>query len=169
MADTIETELQRQLNLHRKSYTQSQAFFASRGEKVRAFDEDETRRSIERELSFCCYGVRHRTFDYPNAFGAPKPIGVQQGYRLPIIEGTKIGGAEFKIQDSDPLPGQLLCQLASVQAAPEVPYPWVNRAKALTLGFGEDSIHSQDWMIADMGCLYFSIDNGTVYVNGESY
>ena len=168
MADIIEKNIQQQLDMHREIHRIFQDHIGQASMKTQ-FDENAERNQIANKLPFCCYGIRHRTFDYPGALTASKSINVKQSRRLPIIEGTKIGGAAFTVQDSEPLPGQLLCQLASVQAVPRVSYPWVNREQALMSGRGDDGIHSQSWLIGDMGSLYFSIDNGTIFVNGESY
>ena len=168
MSNSIEKDIHQQLDMHREIHRIFQDHMGQASMKTQ-FDEDAERNQIANKLPFCCYGIRHRTFDYPGALTASKSINVKQSRRLPIIEGTKIGGAAFTVQDSEPLPGQLLCQLASVQAAPRVSYPWANREQALMSGRGDDGIHSQSWLIGDMGSLYFSIDNGMVYVNGESY
>jgi len=169
LTNTVEAEIQRQLVISRRASASAAEFFTQLGHDVQPFDENKTYLRLKRQLTFCCYGVRHRTFDYPNAVSVSELGNIGQSYRLPIIEGTKIGGAPFNIQSNTQIPGQFLCQLASVQAAPRVPYPWANHETPLTRGFEENGIHSQSWMIGDMGCLYFSIDNGLVYINGESY
>ncbi len=104
------------------------------------------------------FGAIFRSADYPDA----SERAYEAGYGLvDILNGTKIGGVPHFIQSSQEFSGQFLCQLNSIQAAPEVPYPWVNRALPLELGFGEDSIHSKDneVMFGDLGAIYIWRDD----------
>jgi hypothetical protein len=58
---------------------------------------------------------------------------------LPILNATKIGGVPHFIQSGNPLSSAeiFLGQLASIQAAPEVNYPWTNEKKAFGLEFDD--------------------------------
>lgn len=116
------------------------------------------------------FGVIHRTADYPAAWRSDADVpsvydrlcerDVRQPYCIPSVQGTKIGGAPAWIQGDAEINGTFLCQLASVQAAPEVPYPWVNREQPLGLS-RPNSIYADDQTLVfhDMGCLYAFIDS----------
>jgi len=121
------------------------------------------------------FGAIHRTFDYPEAddllweweeAGRTTP---RYSYLLPNTSGTKIGGVPFFIQGGEGLEETFfLCQLASIQAEPDVPYPWVNQREPLTLlshdprqiWGGPGSIHNEQNCVSfhDMGSLYLMLD-----------
>lgn len=126
------------------------------------------------------YGVIHRTHDYPGMMEQARKLEVDQPYNLPVINGSKIGGIPHAIQSKanyaiDPTTGRpvqlpdkkgkrptqrFLCQLSSIQAAPEVAHPWTNRKKALTLEFDETGIYgdTNQCLWGDMGSIYVSIE-----------
>jgi hypothetical protein len=66
------------------------------------------------------------------------------------------------MQGSPNLPGTFIAQMASIQPAHGVPYPWTNRRKMYDLSFGKDGIYGNQQMIGDMGSLYlyFQRDGG---------
>jgi len=134
------------------------------------------------------YGAIYRTADYPDAeeqfdevcaeeshnlpivSGTPAWMTPElrvaskfQLYRLPILSGTKIGGAPHFIQSGEGVSGQFLCQLASIQAAPHVPYPWVNRPEPLGLGLRLDA-KVYDGTISDEGNEVMFGDLGSIYI-----
>ncbi len=137
------------------------------------------------------YGVLHRTCDYPDQGKIARKLEVDQPYDLPIINGTKIGGAPHRIQTQmeyrvDPHSGWLmgspsgqkepemrfLCQLTSIQAEPNVPYPWTNREEKLTLAFDAKGIYGDDnqCLFGDMGSIYFFLNQaGECAASTECY
>jgi hypothetical protein len=67
---------------------------------------------------------------------------------------------------------RFLCQLTSIQAEPEVPYPWTNRRKQLTLDFDDGGIYGDDnqCLLGDMGSLYIFLDkSGKCVADCECY
>src|SRR5262249_3781899 len=59
------------------------------------------------------FGVIYRSADYPDAEDKAYVLKVSQGWDLPILNATKIGGVPHFIQTGDQLPGEFLCQLGS--------------------------------------------------------
>lgn len=141
------------------------------------------------------YGAIYRTADYPDAETKFDDVVAEESpnlsvwsstpdwatpevrittelqlYKLPILNGTKIGGLPSFIQNGGDLSGQFLCQVASIQAAPCVPYPWVNRPEPLGLGFGLDT-KAYDGAIGDKENEVIFGDLGSIYIfraaNGE--
>lgn len=138
------------------------------------------------------YGVLHRTHDYPYSEQMADELEVDQAYDLPIINGTKIGGLPHGIQDQfkytvDPTTGlpvalpnkneiaqpkQFLCQLTSIQAAPNVPYPWTNQKKKLSLDFDSTGIYGDEneCVFGDMGSIYVFLDpSGKCIATSQCY
>jgi hypothetical protein len=121
------------------------------------------------------YGVIYRSADYPfdaeglthpwrRADGAEKS-GIQNCDLVPILSGTKIDGVPYFIQDFGDPPGDFLCQIGSIGAAFDVPYPWVNHASPLGLGFGDRGVlgEKNNVMFGDGGSIYlFREKDGTV-------
>jgi hypothetical protein len=107
------------------------------------------------------FGAIHRTADYPEAEEEAASISVRENYNLAVLNGTKIGGLPNFIQGGVGMGGEFLCQLGSIQAAPQVPYPWVNQHDPLDLGFKSNSIHADDneLVFVDMGCAYLFRDS----------
>jgi hypothetical protein len=108
------------------------------------------------------YGVIYRSADYPDAIERASDLEVSQSHNLPILNGTKIGGVPHWIQDGDDSDNQFLCQLGSIQAAHQVPYPWVNQAESLGLKFDDQGIYggSNSIVFSDMGTIYIFLDQG---------
>ena len=73
------------------------------------------------------YGAIHRSVDYPDSFDIAFDLQLRRNYNLPLLNGTKIGGLPHFIQDGVETDSCFLCQLGSIQAAPRVPFPWVNQ------------------------------------------
>ena len=100
-----------------------------------------------------------------DAWRAYKPT-VDASYNLPILNGTKIGGLPHFVQSGEDVSGQFLCQLNSIQAAPHVPYPWVNHPEPLGLGLRGDpykengTIHDEEneLLFGDLGSIYIYRD-----------
>ena len=118
------------------------------------------------------YGVIHRSADYPEAANKAHRLKLPGGWNMPILNGTKIGGVPHFIQSGDDSRGKFLCQLGSIQAAPDVPYPWVNQAEPLALDFDHRGIHGKgnEVLFADLGSFYlFLRRDGTVTCSFESY
>jgi hypothetical protein len=118
------------------------------------------------------YGVIHRSADYPDATERATDLEVSQSYDLPILNGTKIGGVPHWIQGGDGSDDQFLCQLGSIQAAPQVPYPWVNQAESLGLEFDDRGIYgdSNSIVFGDMGSIYIFLDrDGSITSSFECY
>lgn len=110
------------------------------------------------------FGAIHRTCDYPHAYEIVSRLDVRNGFLLPVLNGTKIGGLPHFIQsgESESLSGTFLCQLGSIQAAPNVPYPWVNHEAPFHLRPRDaDSIYCDDncAIFGDMGSIYFYVDD----------
>lgn len=128
---------------------------------------------LEREYDYIdCYGVIHRTADYPDSAEMANNLKIGQSYNLAVYNATKIGGAPNFIQGDDELPGLFLAQLASIQSEPDVAYPWVNREEPFDLSFGENGIYGKgnQSMIGDMGSLYlFLQDDGSISCTTQSY
>jgi hypothetical protein len=118
------------------------------------------------------YGVIHRSADYPDATDRASGLEVSQSYNLPILNGTKIGGIPHFIQGGDDSDGEFLCQLGSIQAAHQVPYPWVNQAESLGLEFDDRGIYgdTNSVVFGDMGSIYVFRDrDGTITSSFECY
>ena len=132
----------------------------------------ETFPSFEHEFVHCdCYGVIHRSADYPDAQKAARSLKVRQNYNLALLSGTKIGGVPDHLHRSNSTQRSVfLGQLGSIQPAPFVAYPWVNREQPYDIGSGENSIYSNQQTIGDMGSLYlFLNENGSVECSSECY
>jgi hypothetical protein len=127
--------------------------------------------TFEHEYDYCdCYGVICRTTDYPEAAEVALDLEVGQSYNLAVLNATKIGGAPNFIQEDLGIPGTFLAQLASVQPAPHVPFPWVNRKEPYTLDFDENGIYGNQQTIGDMGSLYlFLQEDGSIRATMQSY
>jgi hypothetical protein len=138
------------------------------------------------------YGVLHRTQDYPGVAEQARKLKVDQPYNLPILNASKIGGiahaiqpkAKYGVNPSTGLPVLLpdnkgkaparrfMCQLTSIQAAPDMPYPWTNQRKKLSLEFDETGIHGDDnqCLFGDMGSIYVFVEpSGKCVATSESY
>lgn len=118
------------------------------------------------------YGAIYRSADYPDAHKVAYGLDVSQSYELPILNGTKIGGLPHWIQGGEDMAGEFLCQLGSIQAAPNVPYPWVNRCEPLDLDSDGEGIHGKDncAVFGDMGSIFLFLDgNGKVSYLFECY
>lgn len=118
------------------------------------------------------YGAIYRSADYPDAEDAAFKTELSSAYNLPILNGTKIGGLPHFIQHNVESNERFLCQLGSVQAAPDVPYPWVNRKEALELKFDNTGIYGDEnsAIFGDMGSIYLFIDpQGNITRYFESY
>lgn len=102
-----------------------------------------------------CYGVIHRTQDFRDIWDA-------EYYLLDTIQGTKIGGLPSYIQEEVKMEGRFLFQLASIQAAPHVEYPWVNVRQPAGLQFDGNGIyaHENQFSMADMASIYVFIQEG---------
>ena len=130
------------------------------------------------------YGVLHRTVDYP-AISKTCNMRLDEdkkvsSFFLPILNATKIRGVPHFIQGN---PGKLedgsqvkkllfLCQLSSIQAAPDVPFPWCNCAKKMILDFGENGIYGAKNQLSmfDMGNIYFFMKpNGRIVWHFDCY
>ncbi len=127
------------------------------------------------------FGAIYRTADYPDAvlraeelrnlppdsagidaWRAYKPT-VDASYNLPILNGTKIGGLPHFVQSGEDVSGQFLCQLASIQAAAHVPYPWVNCPEPLGLGLRGDA-YNKNGTISDKENELLFGDLGSIYI-----
>ena len=116
------------------------------------------------------YGVIHRTADYPKSEKRARHLEVRGEYRLSVLEATKIGGVARFIQPVARKERRLLCQLCSVQPAPDLPYPWVNRKKRMTVDFDANGIYSNEFTFGDMGSLYIFLNrDGSVSTEGQCY
>lgn len=118
------------------------------------------------------FGAVRRTEDYPDAYDAAYKTKVDQSYNLDTINGTKIGGTPHFIQSDSADERIFLCQLGSIQAAPDVIYPWVNQRAQLILGFDGDGIYHESncAVFNDMGTIYFFADEeGNVTWDTQCY
>ena len=73
-----------------------------------------------------------------------------------VIGGTKIGGLECMPQSLTGRKGEtFLCQLASIQPAPNAPFPWVNHEEPFTVS---NMNHRENiLMLGDMGAIAFHL------------
>jgi hypothetical protein len=137
------------------------------------------------------YGAICRSHDYPESVQTVQELEIDQAYDLPIVNGTKIGGlpsgiqteADFEIDSDSGLPmfrddesgafcRHFLAQLTSIQAHPDVEYPWTNQKKKLNLGFNAAGIYGKgnSCVFGDMGSIYIFIDvDGQCVATSESY
>jgi len=121
------------------------------------------------------YGAIHRSADYPDSTEKASDLEIRQSDNLPILNGTKIGGVPHWIQagdSSDDQFEQFLCQLGSIQAAHQVPYPWVNQAEPLGLESDDRGIygHSNSIAFGDMGSIYIFFNrDGSIRSSFECY
>jgi hypothetical protein len=113
---------------------------------------------------FECHGVIHRSFDLPGS--AALFSAYEQPYRVAVLEATKIGGAPSSIQASPSIAGDFVAQLASVQPAPEVAYPWNNQESPLSMA-ARHKIPT--WKMGDMGSLYVFDRAGRTVLDVQSY
>ncbi|MFO0978387.1 MAG: DUF1963 domain-containing protein [Planctomycetaceae bacterium] len=119
---------------------------------------------------FDCYGVIHRTADYPESAETAERLEVRKNYNLAVLACTKIGGVPDQLRSNQKSPGIFLAQLGSIQPAPFVPYPWVNREAPYDLRSKENGIYAHQQTIGDMGSLYlFMNDDGSVKCMTECY
>lgn len=112
------------------------------------------------------FGVRHRTADYIDSATDAHAHG------LAVLNGTKIGGIPCFIQSAADTDSRFLCQLGSIQAAPDVPYPWVNQKDPLSLRFRGNGIYAagNSAVFGDMGSIYLFLDeDGEVTRSFECY
>jgi Domain of unknown function (DUF1963) len=129
-------------------------------------------RSLIAEKAGPFYGAIFRSADYPDTLEIASGLEVDESWNLPILNGTKIGGVPHFIQGGEGVSGQLLWQLASIQAAPYAPYPWVNRPEPLGLESDQNGIYGDENSIlfGDMGAIYiYRDDSGQVLSAFESY
>jgi hypothetical protein len=111
------------------------------------------------------YGVIYRTFDYPASVPSEEEVNNGADIRLPLIHATKIGGCPFFIQPDERYNGKFLCQLASIQPACDVPFPWVNRKKQYRV---EEWPPEITW--CDMGSLYvFLLSDGSLEYRFDTF
>jgi hypothetical protein len=103
------------------------------------------------------FGAIFRSADYPEA----RQLVDENGFDplLGVLNGTKIGGVPHFPEAT----GQFLCQIASIQAAPDVPYPWVNRVEPLGMGvdrLDDNSISGEnnEMLFADMELIHIYLD-----------
>ncbi len=118
-----------------------------------------------------CYGTLYRTFDYLDCDEYFEEY--NQGYELPILEATKIGGVPYWVQEEEEMPGRFLC--ASATLAPQGDchknpqfnaFPFLNRAGARNY---EEARHSAELGWGDMGVLNLFVDKkGQVHWNIQS-
>lgn len=118
------------------------------------------------------FGAIFRTADYPDSQDKAYALQMSQSYNLPILNGTKIGGLPHFIQGGEGQTDGFLCQLGSIQAASDVPFPWVNQAEPLSLKFDNTGIYGDNncAVFGDMGSIYlFLEDDGNVTRGFECY
>lgn len=122
-----------------------------------------------------CYGTRLRTMNFPAAEQVDSSPHAQchgrdvhGDYLVPAYQATQIGRSPFWLQGvEEDLPGEVICTISSVQPQPDAAHPWVNRAAPVPLLSVSDDEH---WRIADMGCLYISLDEtGQLHWRLQSY
>ena len=108
------------------------------------------------------FGAIFRSADYPEARQIADDNEFDRG--LDVLEGTKIGGVPHFPEAT----GQFLCQVGSIQAAHDVPFPWVNRPEPLGLGLdrhNDGSIYGEnnEMLFGDMKFIHIYHDgNGRV-------
>jgi uncharacterized protein YwqG len=117
------------------------------------------------------YGVLHRTFDYPSATGRAEELELDEHWNVPVLNGSKIGGVPHAVQQDDDRTKEVadrlfLCQLSSIQPAPQVAYPWTNQKKKLSLSFDEEGIYGEgnQCVFGDMGSIYVFLEPSGVCV-----
>lgn len=122
---------------------------------------------------FVGYGVRFRTADYPDSWDACYERVESAPYSIPELRGTKIGGVPGWIQrGGDFSNGKFLCQLGSIQASPETPWPWVNSPEPLLPEGSKSGLYAatNQLMIGDAGSLYlFLYPDGDIRMYSECY
>lgn len=112
-----------------------------------------------------CYGVVHRTEDFRDIWNS-------EYYLADTIQGTKIGGLPCYIQEEIETNGRFLFQLASIQAASGVEFPWVNVQQPAGLEFNGNGIYAQEneLIMADMASIYVFIgERGELFWELQSY
>jgi hypothetical protein len=114
-----------------------------------------------------CYGHIYRTVSFPKAarrntsskYPQCRGKDLWSAYLLTQYQAMQIGKAPFFIQaGKEQLPGRLLCTFSSVQPDQRHPFPWINHPEQL-MPEGDFRYDSNYLMIADMGCIYISIDD----------
>jgi len=115
------------------------------------------------------FGSLYRSWD-PDPKHEFQPVAVDhqfeayREYEPHSWDATKYGGLEHMPQwgFKPSLRWRFLFQFASIQASPEVAYPWTTREEPLTLGFDEAGIYhdNNSVVIGDMGVISFSGTRG---------
>lgn len=113
---------------------------------------------------FACHGVIYRTFDIRPDDADPRAD--VAGSNIGIIEGTKIGGIGEGMQHSPHLAGAFIASLGSIQPAPEVPYPWVNRADPIAMAARH---RIPTWQLGDSGTLFLGLKDGAIELGAQFY
>lgn len=114
----------------------------------------------------CGHGIRHRTFDYPEASDLFEAQGLSGSYLLGSLQATRIGGEPWFIQ-GDPRYAneEVLCVLSSIQPVSETPYPYSNRPEPYPM-----LQYDSQLILGDMGCLYIlRHKDGTLRVAFDCY
>ncbi len=139
------------------------------------------------------HGAIYRSADYPESKATVLASGAFNSEKLFLLNGTKIGGRPHFIQSDHDLKARAakvrknpfnpketmieparpsrkgyLCQLGSIQAHPEVAYPWANQREPLSL----NEIYHDDNTIVfdDMGSIFvYRSENGDFWSSCEGY
>lgn len=112
-----------------------------------------------------CHGYRWRIADLPDAqFQFDE---YESSWKIPILEGTKIGGIPpffEQIEENGGMPGRFLASIGSIQPILNCPYPWTNIASPLIMKnakclFCEEE---EELMWGDAGVLMLFIDDDNI-------
>src|SRR5262249_22938004 len=79
-----------------------------------------------------CHGTIHRTYDLAHGAHEARVEHIHAGWRVPTLEGTKIGGFPFEVQEMEVVP-RYLGALGSIQPAGDTPWPWTNQKEPIGL------------------------------------
>jgi hypothetical protein len=120
------------------------------------------------------HGIRYRTCDYPETWDRSLDVVEDEPYNVPIWSATKIGGIPLLPQSSpDELVAKdFLFQFASIQAAPDVQFPWTNVREPLAVDFSEHGIYNvtNQATIPDMSSVAFWLEpDGGLTCQAEGY
>lgn len=115
-----------------------------------------------------CYGIRHRSYDFPESFQEFWRIGIPGS--AAVLCGTKIGGVPYLTPSPELIDqgielrgfkGTFLCSLGSIACELGCPYPWVNTPDPLELDYNDLKafFEVRQLMLGDAGTLYFFMND----------
>lgn len=103
------------------------------------------------------WATLHRSADYLEMVDQLNAIPADGSNNLPVANGSKISGCPHFIHGSGHWETTFLGQIATIHAARDVPYPWVNHESPIPEDFGSEATEArhEGFYIGDFGSFYF--------------